>query len=181
MRWNNPRGISMFLNCMDPLARNLAIVVTIALILSLSYEIFLIKAAPRVYLLTAFTFSALVGGTVWLGSYTSSPIMHYANGQDSTLRALQVTRSLRDDVVPADGGAIALVGGSPSAISALTIPANARCIWASKDHATMDGVDSCELVYLPPSNATYDILRIHVIPGCQLPESNGQIKINLFP
>jgi hypothetical protein len=168
-------------DCIDPVARNLAIVFTTAAILTFLTLLLLRRSGPKIYMLTPLLCLLLTGATLWLGSYSFSPILHYVDLQDSTLLGLQITSSMRSAVVPANGAAISLVGGSPAAITALTIPAGARCLWSSNADASMDGSDTCDLIYLPPSTAIYDVLRVHVIPGCSLPEANGQLKINIFP
>lgn len=66
-------------------------------------------------------------------------------------------------------------------VEALVTLENARCTWQSLQGGALDGTDTCNLVYAPPQGADYDILKVHIVPGCQLPELTSQIKVSILP
>ncbi len=165
------------LNCIHPLAQSLISALGIALVLNLAAVFFV----ARPYQWAAAVLAVLLILTLWLGSYPHSPILGFANGDSSVLTGFRIMRTGRADATIAPGATLSLPGESFLYIEALVTPGNARCTWQSLKGGALDGSDTCNPVYAPPQGANYDILKVHIVPGCRLPELTSQIKLSILP
>jgi hypothetical protein len=165
-------------NCLHPAAQLVSAALATGIVITLILGA--LRARWRSALLFAASLAGLTLITLWLGSYAYSPLMNYAAGAPSLL-GLEVTKSARSSEVLPSGSAITIAAGSPTSISALTVPSQARCFWTSRGGAIMDGVDTCDLIYLPQTGALSDILQVHVFPSCGLPAASGKLQIEILP
>jgi hypothetical protein len=164
-------------NCVHPLVQSLVPALGITLVLNLLAAFFVAKQ----YGWTVAVLALLLILTWWLGSYPYSPLLGFANGDKPVLTGFRIMRSGRADVTIAPGDTISLSCKSFMYIEALVELENARCLWQSARGGALDGPDTCNPVYAPPQGANFDILKVHIVPGCQLAESTGQIKISILP
>ena len=162
--------------CADPTAQSL----TLALCAGLGFQ--LLAGArllgDRRFRLALGIEAALLLLTAWLGFYPVSPL--YVSGRIPVLQGFSVMTRARGTVNVAPGGVVTLGNGSPAAVRALTLLADARCYWMSTRGGALDDPRSCITDYVPPQGE-YDVLKVSIQPGCGLPRSVGQVKISILP
>jgi len=122
-------------------------------------------------------FAALVGVTLWLGSYSRSPLRFAAQ---PVLRGFVVQKGQGQALRVASGDGFSISHASLAFITPLIEPGAASCLWQSRAGAMVDLPDICDIVYAPPS-ADYDVLRVRVRSACGLPDSTALLRIVILP
>jgi hypothetical protein len=51
----------------------------------------------------------------------------------------------------------------------------------SSNGGAFDDPTSCDTAYLSPEGVEFDILHVHINPGCHLPAAHGEIKVSILP
>jgi hypothetical protein len=164
-------------DCIHPSVQSLLFALGILTALNLLTAFFIAKP----YRWAAVILALLLILTWWLGSYPYSPVLGSADRESSVLAGFRIMRSGRANVTISPGDTVSLSGESIMSIEALVATGNARCTWQSSQGGALDGPDTCSPVYTPPQGADFDILKVHIVPGCQLPAMTRQIKISKLP
>jgi len=122
-------------------------------------------------------FAALVALTLWLGSFARSPL-NFA--RQPVLRGFTVEKRGRVPQQLLSGEGFSISYSSLAAINLVVQPAKVSCNWVSREGATLDVPDSCDIVYEPPV-ADFDVLRVRVGSACGLPDSVGYLNVQILP
>ncbi len=172
----NSLPLPTIIPCTYPLAQNLAL----AIILPWIFQVIVIPKTGQARSKPALTvLPILLLLLLWLGSYPFSPL-GFSTGRIPILRGFVITRSLRPPLTIASGEIVTIAGGSVIGISSTTLPVDKSCFWTSANGGTFDDPRTCDTDYFAPP-ADYDVLKIHIQPGCHLPTALGEIKINILP
>lgn len=123
------------------------------------------------------TVAIMVGLTLWLGSYSLSPLSF---ARQPALRGFIVQKAQGPSVQVQAGDGFSISRSSLAFITPLIEPGEASCIWQSQGGAMLDAPDICDIAYAPPA-AEYDVLRLRVRSGCGLPDSLGNLRIAILP
>ncbi len=169
--------IPFLLPCTYPLAQNMII----ALCVSFAVHFLIInriwRSTSKLIVLIYILFLLLILG---LGSYTFSPL-GFSTGRVPVLRGFMVTRPGRPAITITSGDIVSIAVNSVTEISPITFPGTITCFWASMNGGSLDDPGSCDVVYLSPQRADFDILKVLVRPGCHLPVAHGEIKVSIPP
>jgi len=163
--------------CTHPLVENFILAICVALIVE--YFIFK-KYKTDSYFWILVLDIILILAAFWLGTYSISPL-GFSSGRISMAQGFVLTRSMRPDMKIASGETINAVGGSPIAIRAIMLPFNRHCFWVSTKGGALDDSGNCDIVFMPPSDSTYDLLKVLIQPACHLPEIQENIKVIILP
>jgi hypothetical protein len=162
--------------CTQPQAQT----VILALFAALAFQILIgAKILPGTSRVTLGLTTTLLLLTFWLGFYPLSPL-GFSSGRIPVLSGFFVTTRSRLKSTVAPGEILSLASGLPAAIEPKLLPVNAKCSWTSVNGGSLDDPQTCDTIYQPPQTE-YDLLKIHIQPGCGLPEANAQLKISLLP
>ena len=175
------------LSCFHPLTGRLLVALVLGLLLVL---VFLgvrggkrrVGLAPWRFLARELSvglgiFAMIFGLTVWLGSYSRSPLSF---ARQPALRGFVVHKGRGPSVRVEAGDGFSISHSSLAFITPLIEPGAASCLWQSQSGAAVDAPDICDIAYAPPS-ADYDVLRLRVMSGCGLPDSFGNLRIAILP
>ena len=167
------------MSCFHPLAETILTAAGITLALNIFMSAIWVKLWFKRSQLSLVVLLALELFTLWMGSYSYSPLALFTDN-DLLLRGFLVTQQGRINEPVKSGEIILLHAGSPAGVSVLTDMPNVTCRWNSTNGGVLDDPDSCGVDYLAPA-ADYDILKVVVTSGCRAQTTRGQIKISIFP
>ncbi len=163
--------------CSYPLSKSLLL----ALFAAMLIHVFgITKIWPSTYRPALLTFTALIFITFWFGSYPLS-LLGFSTGRVSVLRGFMISRPTREPTVISSGELVSLAGESTAEIEPMTLAENADCFWSSSNGGAFDDPRSCDVAYRSPGGVSYDVLRILLRPGCQLPSTHGEIRVDILP
>ena len=169
--------IPFLVPCTYPLAQN----IIISLCASLAVHFLVIdriwQSNSKLIGLIYALFLLLILG---LGSYAFSPL-GYSTGRIPVLRGFTVTRFGRPAISITSGEIVTIAANSVTEIRPIILPGSITCFWASNNGGALDDPGSCDVAYLPPQRADFDILKVLVRPGCNLPASHGEIRVSIQP
>jgi len=117
---------------------------------------------------------------LWLGSYTFSPL-GFSTGRIPVLRGFSVTRSGRPAISITSGDIVTIAANSVTEITPIILTGSTTCFWASNNGGALDDPGSCDVAYLSPQRADFDVLKVLVRPGCHMPFSHGEIRVSIQP
>ena len=165
------------LPCTYPLIEKIILAICFALIIQiLGFQLY--RANRALWLMGVDFVSILLA--LWLGIYSISPL-GFSNGKISIAQGFVLTRSMRPDQTISSSETINVLSGSVIAIKAITLPMNKNCVWLSTKGGSFDDSGSCDIVYMPPTNSDFDLLKVLIQPACHLPEVQENIKIMVLP
>lgn len=169
--------VPLLIPCTFPLAQKLSF----ALVLSLGIHLFLLD---RNHLFSSsigiLIYASLVLLILWFGSFPYSPLGFSINGLP-VLRGFLITRFGRPAETIRSGDVLTVTGNSIIEIEPILTVEKSKCIWDSTNRASLDDPQSCDMAYRPPGGFDYDILKIFIRSGCQMPDSRGEIRISILP
>lgn len=161
-----------FIPCTDGWVQNLILTLFFAFVIQIILAPKIMPGRSKPFLIVHVVLILLV---TWLGVYAISPF-----GYSTVLRGFVViTQQESVKVVPVDG-MDTLSRSSAVTIYPLTFPTDVTCTWASANGGMFGDLHSCYTTYIPPL-VNNDILKIGVQPGCGLPASTAQFRINILP
>jgi hypothetical protein len=76
---------------------------------------------------------------------------------------------------------VTIAANSVTEIRPIILPGKITCFWASNNGGALDDPGSCDVAYLSPPVADFDILKVLVRPGCHMPVSHGEIRVSIQP
>lgn len=163
--------------CTYPLAQNIAL----ALCISLGVHfLFINRTWPSNPGLVILIYSVFLILILALGSYTFSPL-GFSTGRIPVLRGFTVTRFGRPPISITSGNIVTIAANSVTGIRPIVLPGSMTCYWASNNGGALDDPGSCDVAYLPPPGADFDILKVLVQPSCHMPVSHGEIRVSIQP
>ena len=173
----NVLPIPTWIQCSYPQVQNIAFALCTSLVAHILVinRVGFINNKPIVLI-----YSLLFVLTLWLGSYSYSPL-GFSTGRIPLLRGFIVTRNGRPAISIASGDIVTIAPGSVTGFKPITLPGNMDCFWASTTGGVLDDPGSCEIAYFASGGADFDILKLHIQPGCQLPNALGEIRISIQP
>jgi hypothetical protein len=172
----NALPLPMIIPCTYPVAQNLALAIIVLWI----FQAILIPKTWRARSKPALiVYPLLLLLLLWLGSYPFSPL-GFSNGRIPVLRGFVITRSLRPPLAIASGEIVTIAGGSIIGIRSTMLPVDISCFWASANGGAFDDPRTCDTDYSAPP-AGFDVLKVDIQPGCHLPNTLGEIKIDILP
>ena len=175
----NVLPIHAFLLCFHPLTKTILLALGITLVLNIFVSVIRGTSWLKRSQLSIVLLLVLGLSTLWLGSYSYSPL-GFSNAKDPLLRGFLVNRQGRINESIAPGEIILLRVGTPAGISVVTDLPDATCLWNSTNGGVLDDPASCDIAYLTPA-ATYDILHVRIESACRAETIRGQIKVSIFP
>jgi hypothetical protein len=170
--------LPQILPCTFPLAEKLTLALCAALLIQAFA--FIKRYHLRERLLIASINIGLSLLVLWLGNYPISPL-GFSNGRIPIAQGFILTRLMRTDQYIASGETINLAGGSTTAIAVKALPVDRKCFWLSTKGGALDDSGDCNIVYMPPTNSDFDLLKAAIQPACHLPAAEESIKILVLP
>jgi hypothetical protein len=163
--------------CTFPFAQDLFLALSSLLIIQV---IVIPRFRPINVRASVFVLFPLLVFVIWLGYYPFSPL-GFSNGRIPVLTGFVITKLDRPPHAVASGEIVTVVNDSIIEINPVTLPVNKSCFWVSAKGNGLDDPRSCDIAYFASSGADYDILKIQIRPSCRLPNTLGEIKLNILP